>query len=227
MIFLIHTCPKRLWYVEEFLVPSLKEQGILEGDIFIYNDANRDGNLVSCMKSFLYYSGAFPNERDIWNLQDDILLCRDFYKRCSTLSSAGWDIVMGYCSEGYPDRDCITFPTISNHLWWSAPCMKLTAEIMGLISDRFWKVLPTNKKYLLYHTIQKCDDVMINDWIGENLKNNIKIMQVSPNLVDHVDYIIGGSLVNAQRPSIAKSKDFVDSDLVDILRKDIERRGIN
>ena len=48
--YLIHACPKRMWYVQEYLVPSLLKQGIYESDISVYNDIDGLGNLKACMR---------------------------------------------------------------------------------------------------------------------------------------------------------------------------------
>ena len=34
MKYMIHTCEARLWYVEEYLIPSMLKQGIKEDDIY-------------------------------------------------------------------------------------------------------------------------------------------------------------------------------------------------
>ena len=67
MKIMIHTCPERLWYVEEFLVPSLIAQGI--DDIKVWNDERRVGNLASCLASFASCSGG-----ETWHMQDDVVI---------------------------------------------------------------------------------------------------------------------------------------------------------
>lgn len=222
---LIHAYPKRMWYVNEYIVPSLVSAGVSPADIFVYNDEKLEGNLVSCMRSLLYYSDVFEGDNDIWSLQDDVIICKGFKERCESLSDH--DIVMGYSGECEPEKHDKVRPLCKAHLWWSAPCMKMTPEIMRDISDFFWSRLAASHKYLLYHNLGKCDDVVINDYIADRLekkKDGLDILQVSPSLVDHVDYLIGGSAINSQRTAIAKSKDFVDKDLVEELKESIERR---
>lgn len=50
----IHAYPKRMWYVEEFLVPMLKEQG---AEVEVWNDTAGRGNLLSCVESFAARTG--------------------------------------------------------------------------------------------------------------------------------------------------------------------------
>ena len=49
MHYMIHACPQRMWYVEGFLIPSMKAQGISEEEITVWNDTEGKGNLFSSM----------------------------------------------------------------------------------------------------------------------------------------------------------------------------------
>lgn len=51
MKYLIHTCTKREWYVNDHLIPLLTEQGITKNDIKVWNDKNKAGNLESFVAS--------------------------------------------------------------------------------------------------------------------------------------------------------------------------------
>ena len=73
--YLIHACPRRMWYVEEYLIPSMLKQGIAKGDIRVYNDKEGEGNLRACMKAFALCEGI-PG--GTWHLQDDVCICRNF-----------------------------------------------------------------------------------------------------------------------------------------------------
>ncbi len=42
---MIHACPAREWYVTDFLVPSLIDQGISENEISVWVDRDGRGNL--------------------------------------------------------------------------------------------------------------------------------------------------------------------------------------
>ena len=78
MKYMIHACNSRLWYVQEYLVPSMLNQGIEQDDIILYVDENSVGNLASCINSFL----ALPDDnKGVWHLQDDVIISRDFKER--------------------------------------------------------------------------------------------------------------------------------------------------
>ena len=73
MNYLIHTCIQRKWYVNEFLVPSMRAQGIEADEIIIYSDENGDGQLRSLINSYELIRG-----KDTWHLQDDIIISSQF-----------------------------------------------------------------------------------------------------------------------------------------------------
>ena len=77
---MIHTYPKREWYVINYLVPSLIKQGIDKDNIIVLSDREKLGNLesfVSSLKEVKY---------DTWHLQDDIIIASDFKDRTEILS---------------------------------------------------------------------------------------------------------------------------------------------
>ena len=49
----------------------------------------------------------------------------------------------------------------------------------------------------------------------------MKVTNISPNLVDHIDYMIGGSIANKARNKIARAKSFPDLELVEGLESKI------
>ena len=92
---LIHACPERMWYVEEFLKPELLRQGADE--IEIWNDTEKRGNLFACIDSFATRSG----KGGTWHIQDDVLLCHDFVTRCRELDIG---VAYGFCCRNFGDR---------------------------------------------------------------------------------------------------------------------------
>ena len=85
---MIHAVPKRLWYVENYLIPSI------DGDVSVWVDDKGLGNLQSCMAAFASCKGG-----ETWHLQDDVLLCRDFKERTEGLEG----VVFGFCCEQFED----------------------------------------------------------------------------------------------------------------------------
>ncbi|MBP3870268.1 MAG: hypothetical protein J6E46_04755, partial [Faecalicoccus sp.] len=92
----IHTCGKRRWYVDEFLLPSLVLQGIKEEEILIFEDRDQEGNLEATLKSF----EILPNASGTWHLQDDVVVSRNFAEFTSK-NRPEKEILCGFCTKRY------------------------------------------------------------------------------------------------------------------------------
>ena len=181
---MIHAYPKRMWYVQKFLLPSLKAQGI--EDITIYNDENREGNLFSCMKSFQ----SLKEDGETWHLQDDVVICSDFAKRVEELPEG---IVCGFCSSvckywnpGYQYLD---------QMWYSFPCIKIPNNLARECAEWFFTDAIHSGRYWAWVEGKKFDDSFFRDFLLLRHKD-IKAYNVKPNLVNHIDYMLGGSIAN-------------------------------
>ena len=201
--YLIHASTKRLWYVQEYLIPSMLEQGIVKNNISVYVDVNNEGCLESCMKAFL----SVPIDNDgTWHLQDDVIVCSDFKERIEELDSER--IVCGFCYEN-DDRKKFVGKVGVKHLWYSFPCIRIPNQYA--------------REYSVWVKVQKNDDSMFDIYL-QDYHGDEQILNVVPNLVDHVDYLIGGSIVNNIRPEKeTHSMFFKDRFLIDELeRKKVE-----
>ena len=98
MKIMIHSCNKRIEYVNNYLVPSLIKQGA--NDIIVFNDDHNEGCLkqwVSSCKKSLDFPAA-------WHLQDDVVICDDFYQRIKQLEGVD-KIINGFvCAKHNPSE---------------------------------------------------------------------------------------------------------------------------
>lgn len=214
MIYLIHTCSKRKWYVDEFLIPSMKEQGITDDEIIVYNDANGEGQLRSFINSYEYVK-----DKDAWHLQDDIIISKNFRKMAEEHNKG---IVCGFCngfSTGYPGYANIFV------MWYSMPCIRIPADIMkGFIS---WLQDPkTQRTFRHYFDENKHDDVFLENYLKETYPT-MRVWNLAPNMVNHIDHLIGGSLINQGRNKpneFLMSKYWEEPELLDDIEKRLKER---
>ena len=204
--YLIHACEERMWYVEDYLIPSMYEQGIDTVDAWV--DVDRDGNLQSCMQSFLdceNYGGS------TWHLQDDVIISRDFAKRTQEYTDG---VVCGFC--------CNMFEISKSYgMWYSFPCIHIPDWLAVECAKWFYKP-NTQKQFAGFINRGKCDDEIFMHYCRIN---HFEYTNLNPNLVDHVDYLIGGSLTNAQRNyKITRSSYWKDEDLVEQLAVKLAHR---
>ena len=178
-MYMIHTCPKRKWYVDEFLIPSMTEQGISRDDIIVCNDVDGDGCLTSFVNS--------------WRYLDDIIISAEF-RRMTEMYDDG--IVCGFCNSyaSYPGN--IGYVGVEM-MWYSFPCIRIPNEIMKEFVG--WFVRP-EVRYIYKSSIlsKKNVDVLFWDFLKEDHKD-IRVLNLAPNIVNHIDHLIGGSLINANR----------------------------
>lgn len=212
---LIHACPKRMWYVDEFLIPSLKAQGI--DDIEVWNDTEGKGNLQSCMESFAARTG----NGDTWHIQDDVLICKDFAKRCAELDKG---VVYGFCCESFKDDIRQRGTVHQPDSWHSFQCVRIPDQYARDCAE--WFYTDAQYRYIFSEWVKtgKMDDSFFWSFMEDRHPYDL-VYNVAPNLVEHVDLIIGGSVVNDQRGYWARSDWFEDDDLVNELIDQIKARG--
>ena len=183
--YLIHAYPKRMWYVEEYLIPSMLKQGIAREDIRVYNDSEHAGNLMACMTAFASCEG----DGGTWHLQDDVAICKDFKERTEWYDHG---LVCGFCSSLY-DGDIEEKKGAVNrtNMWFSFPCIRIPNEWARGCSEWVTKYIVGNFVYERYWKNGANDDWAFRTYLKEFHKDCVAL-NIMPNLVDHVDYLLGG-----------------------------------
>lgn len=202
--YLIHACENRMWYVEDYLIPSMYEQGIEEVDVWI--DYNRDGNLKACLDSFSD-CGNYPG--GTWHLQDDVIISRDFAQRTKRYQDG---VVCGFYHEGFQSID---------ELWYSFPCIYIPNKMAVEFVEWFRKP-EQQKRFEQWIFRNSGDDDVFNIFCHDMGYGQTKL---NPCLVDHVDYLLGGSIVNRRRAQkITRAAFWKDEDLVEKLKVKLANR---
>ena len=215
--YLIHTYPKRLWYVEEYIIPSMLEQGIAKEDIKVYNDSKGEGNLRACLNAFASCEG----NGGTWHLQDDICICKDFKERTEWYDRG---LVCGFSSALYDgsaedkkgavprSKMWFSFPCIRIPNSWARECAEWVDEyiIGNPIYERFWKSgVNDDWAFRMYLSTFHQDCIALN---------------IMPNLVDHVDYLLGGGSGKGKRENPVRAQYWNDNDVVEELEAKIKCR---
>ena len=195
MQYMIHACPQRLWYVENFLIPSMKTQGIPRADITVWCDRDGKGNLLSFVESCRVCSKL--NTPGVWHLQDDVLIGRSFAERTQNRPTGG--LICGFC---FPVSDpCINFrgsniPT--KFMWYSFPCIYIPNVLAGEFADWYANDARHRARYQEKISDRRHDDWFFREFMLERHGGD-RVCNLAPNLVDHVDYLIGGTTINKMR----------------------------
>lgn len=206
---LIHACPRRMWYVEEFLIPALEDQGA--DHIEVWNDTEGKGNLRACMESFAARSG----EGGTWHIQDDVLIRRDFVELCRKYDDG---VVYGFCNEQFQDDPGQTGRVSVEDAWHSFQCVRIPDAYARECAAWLHTGGRNNENYSLWVASAKMDDSVFRAFLisehGREMVTNLR-----PNLVEHVDWIVGGSILSPYRGFIARAYYWDDEDLVNELKE--------
>lgn len=214
--YFIHTYPKRLWYVENFLIPSMLEQGISRDNIKIWNDELHEGNLRACMRAF---SLVDRDENATWHLQDDVCICKDFKRLTEIYDNCG--IVCGFGSEY--DTDGVVGAVHIKNMWFSFPCIHIPNHFARGCAEWVNKYLIGNLVYKNYWESGVNDDWCFKRYM-ETCRSNELALNLAPNLVEHVDFLIGGgSNPTKQRDKWIRSQYWYDEDIIVELEKKLKK----
>lgn len=201
--YMIHTCKKREWYVSQYLLPSMLEQGIPKKSITIQLDKSEIGCLDSKMKAF--QSCVLPG--GTWHLQDDIIISDDFAEMTDTYD---YGIVCGIATDYDKERRTVTGLTDIYNMWYSFPCIRIPNRIAVGCGDWFYSDLYHNPVYRNLVNSRKRDDEVFKMYL-DTAHSDVTVINLSPNIVDHIDYLIGGSVINAKRTQDARALYFNDA----------------
>lgn len=227
MKYMIHTCPNRKWYVDEFLVPSMLKQGIKEDDIYVYNDSNGDGNLVSWVLSCHVAYEMWEETENVWHLQDDVVICSDFKEQAEKLEEMPTKIVCAFTTY-YDDGRNPGLKGAKNHMWYSFPCIRIMNRVTKLFAEWCDLYVWRDPQFGFYVRAKKGDDFVFRVYI-ESYFPNEPVLNIVPNLVDHVDWILGGSTVNKTRARQGKEVRSIywreeDEHLITELEQEVQKR---
>ena len=217
---LIHACPARMWYVEEFLVPSLLAQDVPRGDIEIWNDTAKRGNLLSFMES----CAARTGDGGTWHIQDDVLLCRDFAKRCEEYDAETNRVVYGFCCERFTDNVDQTGLVHQPDSWHSFQCVRIPDAYARECAEWFFTDAQHRWIFKNWASTGKMDDSFFWSFMEDRHPGDL-VRNAAPNLVNHVDWLIGGSVLSSWRGYIAASDLWEDDELLEDLRTKLKARA--
>lgn len=221
MKILIHAVPERMWYVRDFLIPQLTGQGIDREDIAVWLDDEGKGNLQSCMESFAALEDV-PG--GTWHLQDDVLVASDFAVRAQ-LEDVG--VVYGFCCRYFRDDPAQAGTVYAPDAWHSFQCVRIPNETAAACAEWFFsgqyleapEVLPVVRA-------GKGDDTVFHTFL-ELHRGRFPVRNLAPNLVEHVDWLIGGSVLHAWRDYFARSDAWAEPEAVEALREALRARTQN
>ena len=213
MKIIIHSCDKRMWYVKEFLAPALRAQGV---EPTIHNDDDHRGCLWSYINSF---KSMPADEQGTWHLEDDVFPCRDFV----TIARAHDDgIVHGFYHNF--DNEYFASGWVSvMKAGYSFPCFRMPNRLVVEFAEWFLMDAMHRPQYRDWVQDNKHIDSFMLDFLREQHPEE-KVYNLKPSIVEHVDDLIGGSVVNKWRDEDCHAEFFDDPDMISELKVKLASR---
>lgn len=148
-----------------------------------------------------------------------MVICRDFAKR---IRSAPKGVVCGFCVYKY-EHEIVKGETIPKYMWQSSfPCIKIPNEIAGEFVE--WFIKEQKREGLQKYIVTgKKDDTLFHIFMLEE-HFGMNVFNMAPHLVDHIDWLIGGSTINQTRPFRARAHFWDDEELITELQKKLAGR---
>lgn len=214
---MIHTCMQREWYVKDYLVPSMLEQGINEDQIEIWLDTEYKGNLKSCLESF---KACGERGSGRWHLQDDVCISSDFKQKTEEYNTG---IVSGFMR-----RDWQTFTPRSGivpglFMFNSFQCIRIPDLICKEFVEWFEDDARGRKEYWEKIARNKYDDWFFAEFIKEKHSGDLMV-NLEPSIVDHIDFLLGGSVINKWRGHYARGDLWRDNEAFNKMKDKLARR---
>lgn len=195
----------------------MTEQGIPRDSIEVWMDKDRDGCLFSCMKCFAEY-GKRDGAR--WHMQDDVVISRDFREKTEQYNDG---IVSGFFREEWQPLTPLSGRVPAVFMWNSFQCIRLPDEIIRGCAEWFFTEAVHDDRYKEYIDMRKCDDTMFYIYMAEH-QGDQYCYNLEPSIVDHVDYLIGGSVINRWRGHPARGDLWEDESIIEELKDKLARR---
>ena len=222
--FLIHTCQSRMWYVKDFLLPSMVEQGIDPEHIFVYQDRNRIGNLRAFIDSSnrLVRMCLKNGIQSVWHLQDDVCICKDFGERIRILEEGepASTIICGFTCAYDKMPEAGRFKVHEDKLWFSFPCIRIPTTILEEFVSWANLNLWQSDYFGCWVRRNKGDDLIFKEWLFDRY-GYADVLNLAPNLVNHIDDLIGGTVCNKQRDKEQNTRSifWIDDSIIEDLEK--------
>lgn len=209
---LIHACPEREWYVNDYLVPRIRE---LEREkpvnLDVYVDEARLGNQRAFLYSVEKYCTA---DVSTWHLQDDVWPSDDFIDTMELYENVQ-GIICGFGTRT-ACRGKIPGWTTADGMYTSFQCIRIPGNLIFDFRDY------VVRRYTANINTDKWDDALFREYLLRKAPF-YPVLNLAPSIVEHVDYIIGGSIINKQRkyrPTAIEFDEAATALLVERLKRD-------
>lgn len=108
-------------------------------------------------------------------------------------------------------------------MWYSFPCIRIPNDIIVEFLDWFWNFGVKTPKGKEWFKAGKFDDSFFYNFMNK-VKPNYKVVNLKPNIVDHIDFLLGGSVINKDRKEQIRAYYWNEDDVIKELEKELVGR---
>lgn len=198
--YMIHAIPKRMWYVENFLLPELRRQGVKDEEVKLWVDEEGWGNLESFVRSMQWVMNNCMPSETIWHLQDDVWPHSRFVEMTSKINDVfAWGFALPEWNQDHLYHTGFV-PLTQSWTSFQANAFpnRMAAEFVVWFRDA-----KRTRRVARYANDGKHDDVIWRQFL-DDVHPNDRVYNCNPNVVDHVDYLMGGTSINPSYPKDIK-----------------------
>lgn len=206
ILYVIHTSPKRIDFVNKYMIPCFKRYGIK--DIYVWNDEKMIGQLdawTDCARWIVEEKSDFCGT---WHLEDDVIPCKEF-KRLSESLPAMAEIIQGFITENkdFDFNGTLGVSTVKD-LSYGTQCIYIPNSFLkGFIQFVDEYVKTYNYRAGQYRRGTLYADAVLRAYLRRYHKD-ATICNPDSCMVEHIDYLIGGRSVKKQKLYTTKARKF-------------------
>ena len=109
-------------------------------------------------------------------------------------------------------------------MWFSFPCIRIPNEYARACAKWVTTEIIGNPVYERYWRKGSNDDWAFRLYLKTFHANDLAI-NIAPNIVDHVDYLIGGTCSGNERKSLCRAQYWEDEDVVERLKRKLNTKN--
>jgi len=222
-LYVIHTSPKRIDFVQGYMIPCFERYGIK--DIIVWNDVKMEGQLQAWTKCAEWIVMNKPDYEGTWHLEDDVVPCKNFKAIADSVSAEGI-IVQGFVTNN-PFAD---FKGKTGKL--PVQCLPYGMQCIYIPNFYLKGFIYFVDKYVntgLYHKRQYDCGTLYSDNVFRGLVRKyckdscVNILEDC--MVEHIDYLIGGRSIKKQKFTDRRAIKFDNYEEVELLKRWVEQEG--
>lgn len=214
--YMIHVCNDREWYVHDYMIPDMIAHGIDAKNIITWIDNLEVGNLDSFVASCEWIGENLEPYNSTWHIQDDVVLSDRFYEIAEKQYSG---FANAFCNEQFDgERTNYIGETTTSGMWFSFQCILIPNAIAKRFAEWFKNDCVPNNLFPEYVSTGKCDDSLFREYTMAH-EPSASALNIFPNVADHIDYLIGGTVINKHRLGEFRKSYWRDEVLDDAVRK--------